>query len=238
MNSIRRIATLAGVIFLITEVTSIGGLLLYGPVLNGAEYVVGAGADTRVFLGALLELMLAAANVGTAVTLFPIVKRQSEGLALAYVCGRVLEAAVIIVGAISLLAVVSLRQNVAGAAGADPATYTVLGSTLVAVHNWTFLVGPNFILGCNSFMLAYLMFRSGLVPRATIILGMVSGPLIILSAIAVMFGAYPQLSSIGGVLGLPSLAWEVSLGLWLIVKGFKSSSVIISGIGTSAPAVA
>jgi hypothetical protein len=223
---------LAGVIFLITEVASICAHLLYGPVLNGAEYIAGAGADSRVFLGALLELILAAANVGTAVTLFPIVKRQSEGLALAYVCGRVLEAAVILVGAISLLAVVTLRQNVEGGAGTDIATYTALGTALVAVHDWTFLMGPNFILGCNSFMLAYLMFRSGLVPRAITILGMVSGPLIVLSATAVMFGLYKQLSPIGGLAGLPSLAWEVSLALWLIVKGFSSSSTLL------APAVA
>jgi hypothetical protein len=227
-NSNRDIAVLAGVIFLITEVTAIGGLLAYGPVLNGAEYVVGAGADTRVFFGALLELMLAAANIGTAVVLFPIVKRQNEGLALAYVCGRVMEAAVIVVGAISLLAVVSLRHELVGAAGADPATYKVLGTTLVAVHNWTFLVGPNFILGCNSFMLAYLMFRSGLVPRAITILGMASGPLIVLSATAVMFGLYEQLSPIGGVAGLPSLAWEVSVALWMIIKGFRPSAPIIS----------
>jgi hypothetical protein len=217
---------LAGVIFLITEVTSIGAVLLYGPVLNGSTYVAGAGADSRVFLGALFELFLAAANVGTAVTLFPIVKRQNEGLALAYVCGRVLEAAVIIVGAISLLAVVTLRQNVTAAAGADLAASAVLGSTLVAVHNWTFLVGPNFILGANSFMLAFLMYRSRLVPRAIAILGQVSGVLIALSATAVMFGLYAQLSPVGLFAGLPSLGWEVSLALWLIVKGFKDSPIL------------
>ena len=222
----RTIALIAGILFLVTEVTSIGGLLLYGPVLHKADYVLGVGADRNVFLGALLELMLGAANVGTAVTLFSIIKGRNEGLALAYVCGRVLEAAIIIVGAISLLAVVSLRQNLSAATGADPATYAALGALMVAVHNWTFLVGPNFILGANSFMLAYLMFRARLVPRTITILGMVSGPLIILSAVAVMFGVYPQLSPIGGLAGLPSLAWEVSVALWMIFKGFTPTSPI------------
>ena len=228
-NAYRRTAVIAGVIFLITEVTAIGGLLLYTPVLAGADYIVGAGADTRVLLGAFLELLLAAANIGTAVVLFPVIRKQSEGIALGYVGGRILEAAMILVGTLSLVTVVSLRQIVAGTPGADVATLSAIGTSLITLRDWTFLFGPNFILGCNSFMLAYLLHRAGLVPKAITIIGMVSGPMVIVSGLGVMFGLYEQLSPVGGVLGLPSLVWEVSVALWMIFKGFAASAPIISG---------
>lgn len=239
-NPYRRTALIAGVIFLMTEVTAIGGLLLYSPVLTGAEYIAGAGADTRVLLGALLELLLAAANIGTAVVLFPVIRKQSEAIALGYVGGRILEAAMILVGTMSLLTVVSLRQMVAGTPGADVATVSAIGTSLVTLRDWTFLFGPNFILGCNSFMLAYLLHRAGLVPRAITIIGMASAPMVILSGTGVMFGLYEQFSPIGGALGLPSLVWEVSVALWMIFKGFKSSAPIVSGLARAqlAPAAA
>lgn len=233
-NAFRRTAIIAGVFFLLTEVTAIGGLLLYSPALSGAEYISGAGTDARVLLGLFLELLLAAANIGTAVVLFPIIRKQSEGLALGYVGGRILEAAVILVGTLSLLTVVSLRQMVAGTPGADVATLSTVGTSLVALRDWTFLFGPNFILGCNSFILALLLHRAGLVPKIITIIGMVSGPMVIVSGLCVMFGLYEQLSPVGGVLGLPSLVWEVAVALWMILKGFKPSAPIISGHAASA----
>lgn len=229
-NAYRMTAVIAGVIFLITEVTAIGGLLLYTPVLAGAEYITGAGADTRVLLGAFLELLLAAANIGTAVVLFPVIRKQSEGIALGYVGGRILEAAVILVGTLCVVTVVSLRQMVAGTPGADVATLSAIGTSLVTLRDWTFLFGPNFILGCNSFMLAYLLHRAGLVPKAITIIGMVSGPMVILSGLGVMFGLHEQLSPSGGLLGLPSLVWEVSVALWMIIKGFKPSATLMSSL--------
>ncbi|MGB3337370.1 MAG: DUF4386 domain-containing protein [Devosia sp.] len=239
-NPYRSTAVIAGIIFLITEVTAIGGLLLYTPVLAGAEYIVGAGADTRVLLGAFFELLLAAANIGTAVVLFPVIRKQSEAIALGYVGGRILEAAMILVGTLCLVTVVSLRQMVAGTPGADVITLSGIGTSLVTLRDWTFLFGPNFILGCNSFMLAYLLHRAGLVPKAITIIGMVSGPMVILSGIGVMFGLHEQLSPTGGILGLPSLVWEVAVALWMIIKGFKPSAPIMSGFASAqlAPAAA
>ena len=126
-----------GVLFVITFIASIPALVLYGPVLNNADYIVGAGADTRVLWGAFLEVILAIACIGTAVTLFPILKRQNEAVALGYVAARVVESTIIVVGIISLLSVVTLRQDLAGAAGADAASLSTVGKALVAIQDST-----------------------------------------------------------------------------------------------------
>ena len=159
MNAIvstRKTAVVTGVFFIVAAIATIAGLLLYGPVLK-ASYIVGLGADTRVFLGAFAEVITAIAVIGTGVTLFPVIKRQNEGIALGYVVGRLLEATVIVVGAISLVSVVTLRQDLAGTASANAASLVPVGRSLVAIHDWTFLFGPGFAIGVNTLMLAYLM---------------------------------------------------------------------------------
>src|SRR5919201_927932 len=182
-----RTALIAGVFFVITFVTSIPALLLYGPLLDHADYILGPGADTRISVGAFLEVLLAIANIGTAVTLFPILKRQSESISLGYVCSRVLESTIIVAGVVSVLAVVTLRQDFAGT-GADAASLTLAGKTLVAFHDWTFLFGPAFCAGFgNGVLLGYLMYRSGLVPRRMALLGRVGVP------------RHPHRDSLGGV---------------------------------------
>ncbi|WP_327064118.1 DUF4386 domain-containing protein [Kitasatospora purpeofusca] len=211
-----------GVLFLVTEVAAIAGMLLYRPALDGAAYVAGSGAagrgaDGRVAAGALCEVVLVLAVIGTGVALYPVLRRHQEALALGYVCGRLLEAAVIAVGIVSMLAVVTLRQD----AGAGAAT---AARALVAVHDWTFLLGPNVVLGANSLALAFLMHRSRLVPRPVALLGLIGGPLILASAVAVLFGLYPQVSAIGSLAALPVFAWEVTLAVRLIVKGFAPAA--------------
>jgi hypothetical protein len=225
--STRKLARIAGVLFVITFITSIPALLLYGPVLNHTGYIVGAGADTRVLLGAFLELLLIIANIGTAVVLFPILKRQSESLALGYVTARVVESAFIAVGILSVLAVVTVRQDLAGT-GSDPATLTTVGRSLVAIKDWTFLLGPGFVVGIgNGLLLGYLMYRSGLVPRRMAMLGLVGGPLICASGIAVLFGLIDQGGAGQNIATIPEFLWELSLGIYLTVKGFKPSARIL-----------
>lgn len=220
-GSQRRIALIAGVLFVVTFVTSIPALFLYNPVLNDVGYIVGAGADTRVLLGAFLELLLIVANIGSAVVLFPILKRQNEGLALGYVTARVIESVFIAVGILSLLAVVTLRQDLAGT-GSDQAALTTVGRSLVAVKDWTFLLGPGFVVGIgNGLILGYLMYRSGLVPRRMAMLGLVGGPLICVSGIAVLFGVISEGGAGQFIATIPEFAWELSLGIYLIAKGFK-----------------
>ena len=226
MTSTRKTAIVAGVFYLITEVTAIAGMLCYGAVLGMPEFIVSTTVDdTGVLVGAFLEVLLAIAVVGTAVTLYPIVRRQNEGMALGYVAGRLIEATIIAVGAISLLAVVTMRQDLAGTTGADAATAVTVGQSLIAVHDWTFLFGPKLALGVNTVLLAYLMYRSRLVPRAIAVLGLVGGSLIFASGTAVLFGLYEDLSIPGVAAAAPVLAWELSVATWMIVKGFQPSPI-------------
>jgi len=221
----RRTALIAGVFFIVTFVASIpAALVLYKPVLDHANYVVGAGADTRIALGAFLEMVLIVANIGSAVVLYPILKRQSESLSLGYVTARVMESAFIAVGLLSLLAIVTLRQDI-GATGS--ASLVIAGRSLVAVHDWTFLLGPGWVVGIgNGLILGYLMFRSGLVPRRMAMLGLIGGPLIIASGTAVLFNVIEPGSPAQVIATIPEFIWELSLGIYLIVKGFRPSPIL------------
>jgi len=211
-------------LYLITFVTSIPALFVfYAPVLADPRYIVGAGADNSVAFGAFLELILIIANIGTAVVLFPILKRQNEILILGYVTARVMECVFIAVGLLSLLTIVTLRQE---AAGADAASLLTAGKSLVALHDWTFLLGPGFMVGVgNGLLLGYLMYTSALVPRAMAVLGLIGGPLIIVSGIAVLFGVIEAGGVVQGIATIPEALWELSLGIWPIVRGFNPSAI-------------
>ena len=229
MTSTRRLAVAAGVFFIVAAVAAIVAFGLYGPVLNNPDYILtGPDGDAGVRLAAFLEAIVALSVIGTGVTLFPIVRRQNEGVALAYVAGRVLEAVIIVVGAISLVSVVTLRHDAMAAAGADAAALIAVGRSLVAVHGWTFLFGPGLAIGVNTLLLASLMYRSRLVPRFIAVLGLIGGPVIFASSTAVLFGLYPQVSAVGGLAALPVTAWELSLAGWLIIRGFNRTPLIVS----------
>ena len=171
-------------------------------------------------------MIVIVANIGTAVVLFPILKRQNESLALGYVTARVVESVFIGVGILSLMAVVTLRQDV-GAAGGD--SLVIAGRSLVAIHDWTFLLGPGWVVGVgNGLILGYLMYRSGLVPRRMTWLGLIGGPLIILSGTLVLFDVIEPGSSAQAIATIPEFFWELSLGIYLIVKGFRPSSPLLA----------
>ncbi len=221
------IARVTGVLFLITFATSIPAYFFYVPVLDAPRYVVGGGADSSASLGALLELILIIANIGTAVVLYPVVKRVNEILALGYVTARVVECAFIAIGILSLLAVVALRQG--AAAGADGTSLITAGKALVALHEWTRLLGPGFVVGVgNGLILGYLMYRSGLVPRGMAVLGLIGGPLIIVSGVGVLVGLIEAGSVWQAIATIPEFFWELSLGIWLTVKGFNPAAAILS----------
>jgi hypothetical protein len=215
MDSLRKTALIGGALYLITFFTSIPARILYGPVLNDPNYILGAGADTQVTFAGLLEVMLALACIGTAVALYPVVKRQNEGVALGFVGSRVLEAAIIVSGVISLMSVVTLRQ---AGAGADA---LATSHALVADYHWAFLFGPGFMACVNALLLGSLLYRSGLVPRIIPLLGLIGAPILLASDTAVMFGLWSQLSPLALLATVPIATWEFSLGVYLVVRGFK-----------------
>ena len=223
MDSPRRTSFIVGMLFILTFVTAIAGFILYDPVLNDASYITGAGSDERVALGALLEMFLIVTNIGTAVFLFPVLKRQDEALSLSYVSARLVECTFIAIGIVALLAILTLRQDASG----EEATLITAGASLVAVHDRTFLLGPGFVVGIgNGLILGYLMYTSGLVPRGATYLGLIGGPLVCLAGILVLFDVIEPQSQIQGIATIPEILWEAFLGIYLTFKGFRPSPIL------------
>jgi hypothetical protein len=217
----RKHALAAGLFYLITFAASIPAALLIAPVLDDASYIVSGGADTRVLWGCYLDVVNAIACVGTAVAVYPVVRRHHESLTLGFVTSRMFEAAVIMVGVVSLLAVVTLRRQYAGTTGAEEATLTVTGQALVAVRDWTFLLGPGLLPAVNALLFGTLLYRSRLVPRVIPAMGLVGAPLLLAANGAAFFGHIDQVSAWSAVATLPVAAWELTIGVWMVVKGFR-----------------
>jgi hypothetical protein len=218
----QRIARIFGVLFIITFITSIPALALFQPVLDDpAGYIAGGGKDNQIYLGALLEFLLILANVGTAVVVFPILRRQNEVLALGYVAARIVECVFLAAGIIFVLGVVTLRQDSQDAGD--------LAVSLAALKDWTFLFGPGFTVPFgNGLILGYLMYSSRLVPRRMAWLGLVGGPLLLVSSIGTLFEWWGAGTTVPAILVIPEFLWELSLGIYAAVWGFRRDSPILS----------
>jgi hypothetical protein len=216
-----------GVLYLITFITSIPALLLYQPVLDDpVGYIAGAGHDKRILFGALLELLLIISNIGTAVVIVPIMRRRFEDLSVGYVTARIVECTFILVGIVAVLGIITLRN---AAAGANEGT---VAYTLAALKDWTFLLGPGWVVGWgNGLILGYMMYRTQLVPRPWPWLGLIGGPLISITGTAIMLGGnHPSssLHSLQGLLTIPEAAWELFLGVYCTIWGFRRDAPILS----------
>ena len=221
----RTAAILTGILFLTTDITAIVGLQLYQPLLTNPQFITSVAAnDTRILIGTFLETILAFCNVGTAIVLYPILKRQHQGMALGYVVLRAMEATFILIGVISILAVLSLRLDFL-ATGGDPLTYQSVGKALVALQKWTFLFGPNIILPVNATILGYLLYKSGLVPRAISALYLFDGPILFVSSIFILFGFYETMSAPAILVAMPMLVFEVLFSIWLMIRGFDRAAL-------------
>ncbi len=219
----RKTAAIAGALYLITFVSSIPAFFLLTPILTDPSYIVSAGADTQVAWGNILDLTNAIACIGTAVVLFPITRRVHVAAALGFVTSRLLEAAIIITGVMALFTVITLRQP--NATGADAQTLTMIGAALVTLRDWTFVFGPSLMPGINALLLGYILYRSRLVPRIIPALGLIGGPLLLSSTIGVMFGINAQGSLWAGIATAPIFLWELSVGLWMVMKGFNQPAI-------------
>ena len=223
-DTMRRTSLAAGVLYLLTFV-SIPTLMLFEPVRENADFVLGAGSDSGVLWGAAAEVVVALAGIGTAVVLYRVAKRQSQTAALGFVAARVLEAAPIFVGVVSVLTLLTLRNDVAGTTGADPASLITTGHTLSATYDWAFLLSQSLMPAFNALCLGYVMYRSGLVPRILPTMGLIGAPLLFASDIAIFFSVYDRSAPAALLAALPIAAWELSLGVYLTVKGFKPAAV-------------
>jgi hypothetical protein len=236
MTPLRKTALVAGIFYLITFI-SIPTLFLYGNLKTDQNFITSSGSNTSVLMGAFLEVIVALAGIGTAVALFPVIKRQNEGMALGFTAVRTLEAAMLFTGVLSLLTLVHLRQGVGTAAGLDHASLVTTGASLVSVYNGTALLGQTLMPCMSALLLGTLMYRSRLVPRAIPLMGLIGAPLLIASTIAWFFGVIEQISPWMVIGTVPIALWELSLGLYLTFKGFRPSPItagMVAG-GTGPP---
>ncbi len=224
MDPLRRTALIVGVFFVITYVTSIAAKFgFYPPLADNPDFIVNGEQDTRVLWGALAELVLIVANIGSAVALYPVVRRRFPAMSLSFVTARVMESVFIGVGVLSVLTIVTMRQDFAGT---DGAALAPVGDALTSMWEWTFILGPGFVVGIgNGMLLGYMMWRSGLVPRGLAALGLVGGPLIVLAGAAMVMGVVEEGSGLQMLTAMPEFFWELLFGLYLIVKGFRPSPV-------------
>jgi hypothetical protein len=225
IDPMRSHARAAGIFYLLTFVSSIPALALLSPILHDANYVTSAGHDTRVLWGCMLDSVNALTAIGSAVALYPVVKRRNQSMALGFVTSRMMEGAIVMIGVVSLLAVVTMRQDFASTGG-DATSITSAATALVDVRNWTFLVGPGLMPAFNAVLLGSLLYRSRLVPRIIPTMGLIGAPLLFAAFVAAFFGGIDQVSATSFFLTLPIGAWELSVGCWMTFKGFNSSPTL------------
>lgn len=217
MGPQRKTPLLAGILYLLTFV-SIPTLALYRPV-HEPGFILSTVSNNGIIYGGLLEIIVAIAGIGTAIVLYPVLKKQNETAALGLVASRVLEAGTMFVGVAFLLSAVTLHEQAAG-------TGALAGShTLVALYDRIFLLGQGFIPAINDLLLGYLLYKSRLVPRTLSVIGMAGALPLIAGYIAVMFGFTDRISPWAGLSAVPVAVFEFSLGIYLVAKGFRPSEI-------------
>ncbi len=215
-------ARLTGIFYLITFITSIPAVFLLDSVLHNNKFIVGQGSANAVLWGSLLDVFNAIACVGSAVAIFPIVRKVNLSLAVGFIASRLFEAAIILIGVVSLLAIVSLRAEYLANPSTDSTTLELIGNALLKVRNWTFLLGPGLVPAINGLLLGLLLFKGKLVPKVIPLLGIIGAPMLFASALGTYFGIFDQMSSRAAIAGLPIALWELSLGIYLTVRGVKN----------------
>lgn len=219
-------AKVTGWFFIAATVSAIIGLLLYDPILNSNDYLLqGAANSNQIISGAIFELILVCTACGTAIMLYPYLKKFNERLGMAYFCFRVLEAITILLGIVSVLSLLTLSHSYVTSTNPDVAIYNAVGIIAKAFHDWTFLLGPKFLLGINTFIYSYVFYKTKLVPKPLSILGMTGASLVFIVSLLEMFGIVAALSATEILFAFPVAIYEMILAVWLITKGFAFSNI-------------
>jgi len=225
MSSVRKSALVAGLLYLVTFIAGIPPSFLYEPILSSSGYILGAGPDAMVGLAVVLDIITGLAGIGTAVALYSVVRRHHEGMALGFVTTRIIECAIIAVGAFGLITVAGLRQL---GSTADAGTYTAIQQTLVTTYNWAHVFGPGLMPVFNGLLIGTLMYQTRLIPRAIPVLGVIAAPILLVSTLGVVFGINDGMSLWTGLSTIPIFFWELSFGLWMTFKGFNASAPVLA----------
>lgn len=238
MSPMRKAALIAGIAYIATFVFSIPVKFgFWKDVLDRPDFILGGGSDTGVPLGALFEVLTALGCIVSAVALYAIAKPYSVRAALGFVTTRVMEAAMIFVGVLSIMTVYTLRHDVAGTPGANPDALVTTGRALVAIHDWTFLLGPGMMPALNALLIGSVMYRSRMLPRWIPTLGLIGAPLLLMSATATLFGVWEQVSAPSALLTFPIAIWEFSFGVYMTIKGFRPTAVSAESVADVNPAI-
>ena len=224
MTNTRKYALWGGVMYLLTFVFSLPTLGMKEPVADHVDFILGSGSSTSVVWASIFDVICGLTGIGTAVALYPVIRRMSRSRAVGFVASRTTEAAMLFVAALALLSIVTLRDDVAGSA--DPETLVTTGRSLMALHDWAFVFGPGVMPAINALFLATVLYRSNLVPRWIPRLGLIGAPSLMVISLGVTFGAWDQVSAVTMLLTLPIAVWEFSLGVYLTVKGFRPSPIL------------
>ena len=217
-------AKITGCFFIIAAVSSIIGLKLYDPILSDSNFIVAANNHyNQIVFGAINELILAVAATGTGIMLYPVLKRFNESMGIGYLSFRLLEVVFIIIGIVSMLTVLSISESYVNGAISGRADAQNLGITFIALHKWTFMLGPNFMLAINTFIYSYVFYKTKLIPSNLARLGLLASFLIMTAAILELFGIIEQISTWGILLAVPIALFEMTLAIYLITKGAKTT---------------
>jgi hypothetical protein len=235
---VQRTGRIFGWFFIGTFITSIPArfLFIHGLDTSWTDTVFTPGdvTDTSIQLGSILEFGVIVTNIATAVVIYPLLKRLSATVSLGYVSARIMESVFIAIGIISIITVVNVNDAWLTASGAEATALAVQGNTLVTIYDWAFQFGPGLVVGFgNGLMLGYLMYRSALVPPRMAILGLVGGPLLILSFVLILFGAYDNGSGPSFLMALPEIVWELFIGIYCAWKGFRPSPIVQTGVAAA-----
>ena len=218
MNLSRKTSLAAGILYLLTFI-SIPTLSLYHEI-HQPTFISSAAPSSDVVIGGILELLMALFCIGTAIVLYPVLKKQNETLALGFVAARILEAVLIFAGVAALLTVLQMRTL-----GAEA---MVMSRGLVMLYDRLFLISQSFIPAINGLLLGTLLYQSRLVPRLLPIIGIIGAFTLVAGDVAVLFGLYDQRAPEIAITAIPIALWEFSLGVYLTVKGFKENAVILA----------